>query len=134
MASYNYYNPWASNGFPQQSNAVAGQYYQQAPQPVVMPQVMPQQTQSDGITWVQGEVGARAYPVSPGKMAVLMDSEDSVFYIKAVDNYGMPQPLRKFRFTEETADQKNLPQASQADMSNYITRDELEKRLDELTK
>ena len=131
--AYNYYNPWASNGF-QQNNAVAGQYYQQAPQPVMGPQVSTQ-PQTDGITWVQGEVGARAYPVAPGKMAVLMDSEDSVFYIKAVDNYGMPQPLRKFRFTEEIADQKNLPQASQqSDMSNYITREELEKRLDELTK
>jgi hypothetical protein len=96
--------------------------------------------QSNDIIWVQGEVGARAYPVPAGRMAVLMDSEDSCFYIKAVDAYGMPQPLRKFRFQEETSNQKALPQASQAAMptQDYITREEFEKRLserlDELTK
>lgn len=128
-----YYNPYYGNSYTQPN--MIGQYYPQPAQPM-MPAAQPQtQGQSDGIIWVQGEVGARAYPVQPGKIAVLMDSEDSYFYIKTVDIYGMPQPLRKFRFTEVTDEQKSLPANSQQmDTSNFITREELERRLDELTK
>jgi hypothetical protein len=132
--AYNSFNPYGNSYsmYPTAAPSNYGNgYYQQAPQPAAL------QAPMDGIIWVQGEVGARAYPVQPGKMAILMDSEDSKFYIKAVDIYGMPAPLRKFRFTEETDPQK-LPEHSQAmpvqqpvDTSNYITKEELEKRLNE---
>lgn len=108
---------------PQQS-----QQYQQSQAPA------PQMQQTDGVRWVQGEAGAKASPVAPGHMAVLMDSEDSVFYMKAVDPYGIPQPLRKFRFTEEVIEEprKNLPQNStQMDPSNYITKEEFDQKLKE---
>ena len=127
-----YYNPYQMNSG---NNNYFGQpyygNYQAAPQSMAAP--APIQNQN-GVNWVQGEVGARAYPLAPGQMAVLMDSEDSVFYIKAVDQYGMPQPLKKFRFTEETMaqqSQKNLPQQQDMSNNNYMTRDEFEKRLQE---
>lgn len=118
-----YYNQYPQPGQPQ--------YYQpSAQQMLTMPMYQP--ATSEGIIWVQGEVGARAYPVPPGKMMILMDSEDSVFYIKAVDQYGMPQPLRKFHFTEVHTEQKNLSETSQQmSPDKYITKEEFEQRLKE---
>lgn len=52
------------------------------------------------ITWVQGEAGAKAYPVAAGSSVLLMDSEDKCFYIKSTDMSGIPQPLRVFTYEE----------------------------------
>lgn len=82
-----------------------------------------------GITWVQGEAGAKSYMVPRGGSALLMDSENPYLYLKATDASGMPQQLRKFRLVEETA----AAQAPAID-PQYVTRDELEKRLAELRK
>lgn len=57
------------------------------------PQQQPAQ-QSSPIIWVQGEEGAKAYMVAAGNSVLLMDSENSTFYIKSTDASGMPQPLR----------------------------------------
>ena len=93
-----------------------------------------QQQQSNSITWVQGEAGAKAYPVQAGTSALLMDSESEYFYIKSTDNSGMPQPLRKFQYKEikENQQQEVPPVAQSFDSSNFITRDEFEKRLEEI--
>ena len=55
---------------------------------------------NQGLIWVQGETGAKAYMVSPGNTLLLMDSEQSRFYIKATDQAGMPLPLRTFEYKE----------------------------------
>lgn len=95
-----------------------------------------QQAQTGGLQWVQGEAGAKAFPVSAGQSVLLMDSENNVFYIKSSDNSGMPLPLRTFDYRERTA--QNAPKAAQnapqsaIDTSLFVTRDELEKRLAEL--
>lgn len=81
--------------------------------------------QNSGIVWVQGVEGAKAYPVASGASVLLMDSEDSVFYIKTTDQSGMPSPLRIFDYSERTEEPK-------VDTSAFITRDELEKRLEQL--
>lgn len=95
-----------------------------------------QQVQTGGLQWVQGEAGAKAFPVSAGQSVLLMDSENNVFYIKSSDNSGMPLPLRTFDYRERTAQNapkaaQNAPQAA-IDTSLFVTRDELEKRLAEL--
>lgn len=90
------------------------QYYPQ--QPAAQP------AQQSGITWVQGEEGAKAYVVGPGSSALLMDSEGSTFYIKTTDQAGMPLPLRVFDFTER---QKQPVQAPAAAGVQFATRDEL---------
>ena len=95
-----------------------------------------QQAQTGGLQWVQGEAGAKAFPVSAGQSVLLMDSENNVFYIKSSDNSGMPLSLRTFDYRERTA--QNAPKAAQnapqsaIDTSLFVTRDELEKRLAEL--
>ena len=95
-----------------------------------------QQAQTGGLQWVQGEAGAKAYPVNAGQSVLLMDSENNVFYIKSTDNSGMPLPLRTFDYKERTT--QNVPKAAQnapqaaIDTSLFVTRDELEKRLAEL--
>lgn len=60
------------------------------------PQPQPPAQQSSPIIWVQGEEGAKAYMVAAGNSVLLMDSENSTFYIKSTDASGMPQPLRVF--------------------------------------
>lgn len=95
-----------------------------------------QQAQTGGLQWVQGEAGAKAYPVNAGQSVLLMDSENNVFYIKSTDNSGMPLPLRTFDYKERTAQStpktaQNAPQAA-IDTSLFVTWDELEKRLAEL--
>lgn len=85
--------------------------------------------QDGGINWVQGEAGAKSYPVAPSQSVMLMDSENEVFYIKTVDASGMPLPLRIFDYKERNAQEKEVDEVPQIDMSNYITREEFEKRI-----
>ena len=82
------------------------------------------QPQKNGINWVQGVEGAKAFQLMPNSNTVLMDSEnDGIFYIKVCDNIGMCS-LRKFRY-QEIIDE---PQQT----SQYVTRDELMNILKEL--
>lgn len=82
---------------------------------------MYQRPQTNGIVWVQGIEGAKAYQLIPNSNTILMDSEnDGIFYIKVSDNVGMCN-LRTFKYTEITSQP-----TSQIDLSNYVTRQELE--------
>jgi len=55
----------------------------------------------NGIIWVQGIEGAKAYQLQPNSNAILMDSEnDETFYIKVSDNVGMCN-LRVFKYKEQ---------------------------------
>ena len=89
----------------------------------------PANPQDNSINWVQGEAGAKSYPVAPSQSVMLMDSENEVFYIKTVDASGMPLPLRIFDYKERNAQEKEIEEVPQIDMSNYITREEFEKRM-----
>lgn len=123
-------------GVPYQPGFAPG-YYPMG-QPTAMPDQLaqlrqaayPQQQQTAQqtapIIWVQGEEGAKAYMVAAGNSVLLMDSEDSVFYIKATDTSGMPQPLRIFDYTERTAAQKQPTQAAQVQAGEFVTRTEFD--------
>lgn len=94
--------------------------------------VQQQQQQASGnINWVQGEAGAKSFLVAPGQAVLLMDSENNVFYIKSTDGSGMPMPLRIFDYKERVAVTKN--ETSSVQMADYVTREEFEKRLTEIT-
>lgn len=82
-------------------------------------------TSGSGITWVQGETAAKAYPVASGQSVLLMDSEASAFYIKSTDQSGMPQPLRIFDYKERTAT-KNEPAVAPMKSEDFISRKEFE--------
>jgi len=107
------------------------QSYPQYPQ-ITQPQMQaPAMTQNNnGIVWVQGEAGAKSYLVGSGNSVLLMDSEDSVFYIKSTDASGMPMPLRVFEYTERTVNHEEKQVSPQVD---YITREEFEQRLKEIS-
>ncbi len=125
-----------NNGFPMNYQQMYPQYnyvpQQQFNQPVV-----PQQptTTDNGILWVQGEAGAKSWAVAPGKSVMLMDSESNTFYIKSSDQSGMPMPLRIFDYTERSTQQQTQSQVLQhqeIDTSKFVTKDELEEKLEEL--
>lgn len=121
-----------NNGFPMSYPQLYPQQYNYYPQQQVVQQ--PQTVVSDnGILWVQGEAGAKSWAVAPGKSVMLMDSESNTFYIKSSDNSGMPMPLRIFDYKERTAQTQQPAVAPhvEIDTSQFITKDELEKRLSE---
>lgn len=125
-----------NNGFPMTYQQMYPQYVPSSFQPQMMQQQpqMTQQVNDTGILWVQGEAGAKSWAVAPGKSVMLMDSESNTFYIKSSDNSGMPMPLRIFDYTERTNQSTqpvNVIQHEQIDTSQFITKEELEKRLSE---
>lgn len=125
-----------NNGFPMAYQQIYPSYnyvpQQQLNQPVV--QQVTQPVNDTGILWVQGEAGAKSWAVAPGKSVMLMDSESNTFYIKSSDNSGMPMPLRIFDYTEriqQSTQPVNVIQHEQIDTSQFITKEEFEKRLSE---
>lgn len=114
------YNTYFPNYYPQ--------YYgnQQIPQNAPQSVQAPQQAQSNGILWVQGESAAKSYPVAAGQSVQLMDTEDSLFYIKTVDQSGMPQPLRVFEYKERTQTAHSSPVSSSKASDEYVSRKEFE--------
>nr|DAT00107.1 MAG TPA: hypothetical protein [Caudoviricetes sp.] len=135
-------------GVPYQPGFAPGYYPMGQQMPSAMPDQLaqlrqaayPQQQQTAQqtapIIWVQGEEGAKAYMVAAGNSVLLMDSENSTFYIKSTDASGMPQPLRIFDYTERTAAQKQPTQAAKAQAGEFVTRaefDALAARFDALT-
>lgn len=63
------------------------------------------------IIWVQGEVGARSYQLHPNSSVILMDNDDSRFYIKTTDASGMAT-LKSFKFEEIIPVPKSAPDGS----------------------
>lgn len=101
----------------------------------VMPQNAPQPPQNggNGIVWVQGEAGAKSYLVAAGTSVMLLDSENSTFYIKSTDPSGMPLPLRIFDYSERTQQKPQNPApVPQLDPNQFITRQEFEQTISKL--
>lgn len=105
----------------------------QAPQtPSLTTQPTVPTSNNSGIIWVQGEAGAKAYPVGAGNSVLLMDSEAECFYIKSTDTSGMPMPLRVFQYSEvvqtqpNNNTQSNNKEPQQIDTSEFVTRTEFE--------
>ena len=105
--------------------------YNQQFQP--MAQTAPAPQNNNGLIWVNGEVGAKSYLVSPGNTVMLMDAENSIFYLKSADASGMPMPLRIFDYKERTNSPVSDFKAPSSDFSEldgkYITREEFEQRM-----
>lgn len=120
-----------NNGFPQGYS-----YYQNQAPPMQLVQAQMPSAQNNiidnGIIWVQGEAGARAYLVPAGKSAMLMDSENSVFYIKTTDASGMPNALRIFDYTERISQQtpkNDIAVVKQQSSTNSQQYEELENQI-----
>lgn len=86
--------------------------------------------QSNGIIWVQGIEGAKAYQMMPNTNVILLDSEnDGVFYIKICDSVGMCT-LRIFNYHE--VEEQKKTEGVVPDLTQYVTKSELKEALDEL--
>lgn len=88
----NYYPPMYQGAVPDMLNGYK--------QPYQMPQ-----NKSNDMIWVQGEAGAKGYPVAPNNTVVLWDSESSTIYVKTADASGLPT-MRVLDFTERTGNVK----------------------------
>ena len=90
----------------------------------------PMQQQSSQIIWVSGEAGAKSYLVAPGNTVMLLDAENSVFYLKSADASGMPLPLRIFDYKERTTAAQQAfggsVTAESVNLDNFVTRKEFE--------
>ena len=87
------------------------------------PQQQQPQQPNESVVYIQGgEQAANNYLVAPNQTVYLVDNESGKIFIKATNISGMLMPLRRF---EEV---KPEPPQSQ----NFVTRDEFEKRLQEV--
>lgn len=124
---YPNYSTWNPNG--QMQMPLGGS--QMPSQPAPAPQI------TNDINWVQGEGDAKSRPVAAGHSVIFMDSEDSVFYIKTVDQSGMPQPLRVFEYKERRMQERSSAEASTPPVPDVVTRDEfnaLAQKVDQIIK
>lgn len=117
MALNNYGAGYGSYVYPQQQFNTTG-FASQNP---VVQQVAP--TPSSAFVWVQGEAGAKSYPVAPGNRVALFDSENPVVYIKSVDYSGKPAEMEIFDLVKR--EPKPIEEAPKVDFSSFITRDEV---------
>lgn len=133
---------WNPSYYPTNANAqpYSGSGMQTA---VPMNQVQqPQQTSqsacNQGFVWVQGEAGAKAYPVAAGNSVLLMDSESPVLYMKSTDISGRPLPIETYDLVKRE-EKPIIPQAPvqqvqqpQIDLSRYVKMSDLEAKVEEL--
>lgn len=99
----------------------AYQMPQMAQQQMLQQQPQSQVQQQSNIVWVQGIEGAKGYQVPPNGNAMLMDSENSRFYIKSADSVGMVT-MRMFDFAETT----NAAPSNPVGTDEYATKAEVQ--------
>ena len=144
--SYGAYPQYPQNSYQQQYSQAVQPQYQQANVSYAPMQNQPRL----GIEWVDGEVGAKAFQLPAGWPAnapmTLWDTNDTVIYLKSINQMGMPNPLQKVRYTMEEQPRMSAAMSSQAalpsgeqqqnqtmpDMSEYVRKDELQQMKEEL--
>lgn len=136
LGNYNTYNPYQQNMMSQQYS-----YQNQNMNNLANNFQQPQQNNAlrqNNIIWVTGKENARTMQLPPNSTVILLDSQNNQFYIKTTDDIGLGK-LRVFNYTEQldtsSTDQNTstiVAQAKEVDMSNYITKDQLKKILQEI--
>lgn len=85
-------------------------------------QTAPTQQINNGITWVQGEAGAKSYLVAPNSTVTLWDSESQTIYLKSADPSGLPS-MKILDYTIRS----NAPQETVSDAhSDFATKVDVE--------
>ena len=123
---YNYQYPWAGTGYPySQSTGTPSQQMQFG---VQQQQQSQQQQQMNNISVAiihGGDKAANDYLMAPNQTIVLVDNEEGLVYIKETNGSGMQITNRKFKEEKQASLQQ-----MQAD---FVTREEFEKRIAELS-
>ena len=98
--------------------------------------------QQTNITFVNGIEGAKAFQMSPNSSALLMDSDNSKFYVKSTDSLGVAK-ISSYSFTEDenlygsnqtSQDTANIVQLSKDEYDSLMSRvAELEVKTNELS-
>lgn len=86
--------------------------------------VLPYNTQqsTNDLIFVLDENAARSYPVGNGQRVTLWDKNYPKFYIKSVDQNGIPS-FRKFSFTEDIEQPTiETPKPAQVVTDEYVTK------------
>lgn len=83
-----------------------------------VPYQPPPTNNSVSVVTVQGEAGARVYPVAAGNTVLLIDFDAKKFWLKSTDSNGMPSRFATFNFSEEIK--------SNGDAGQFISRNEFE--------
>lgn len=97
-----------------------------------VPMAQPQQTQQTGsimMIQITNDDEVPTYPVAAGTTVLLMNFNSKKFWLKSTSMSGVPEPLRKFTFSEEVT--------AQTAPSNGVSREEfdsLSKKIDKLLK
>ncbi|MBO6268469.1 MAG: hypothetical protein J6N19_04930 [Clostridium sp.] len=147
--AYNGFNPYGT--YPQYPYSMNNQY---GTVPTMTQQSNAQQAQPLSMIWVDGEVGAKAYQMPSGwpvnTPLPLWDTNSPVVYFKSTNTMGMPNPLQKARYSMEstpqapaamsmlpgdtqTAENHQEDGHGQSDMSQYVTRQDLDRFREEIT-
>lgn len=105
-----------NNGFPMAYQPFYGNQGINYP----MQQQAPTQGQNNGITWVSGEAGAKAYLVAPNTTVQLWDSESQTIYLKSADASGMPT----MKILDYTIRDNNMQTVNPVVQADYVTREE----------
>ncbi|MBO6094063.1 MAG: hypothetical protein J6Y48_03790 [Clostridia bacterium] len=94
-----------------------------------------QQTQNNGIIWVSGEAGAKAYMVAPNNTIQLWDSESQTIYLKSADASGMPSmKILDYTIRDSLKNSPNTaPVLSDDKLSAFATKDEIKAVSDRIT-
>lgn len=128
-----YQQNWNYSGVGQQMYPQYAQSQQQMPQ-------MSQTTQTGGLIWVDGEIGAKAYQLPQGLPAnqpiALWDTNDTIIYLKSVNPMGMPNPIQRAHYTLEehrgTGSARSGANEQDQDMHQYVRKDDMERMKQEL--
>lgn len=102
----------------------------------MQPQSMPANPMAgsaqNGMIWVSGRQEADGYLIAPNSAVALWDANNPVVYLRKADSTGKPSTV-VYDLVERT-DNPPTQAAPQVDLSQYITRDELENILAERLK
>lgn len=128
--NYNYTNSMWNN--PYSSNPYSNNYLNRNYIPSQTSTQQQQQVYQNNIIWVKGKENARSMQIPPNSTVILLDSEVGKFYIKTTDDIGLGR-LRVFSYVEEPDnDSTNSSSVPNVDLSNYVTKSELEEIVKEI--
>ena len=98
-------------------------------------QYTPQSQQQNGIIWVSGEAGAKAYMVAPNNTIQLWDSESQTIYLKSADASGMPSmKILDYTIRDSLKNSPNTaPVLSDDKLSTFATKDEIRAVSEQIT-
>ena len=125
----NYNNQFSRMPFNNYSYNSPPSPYQQQQQPTPsyqQPGVAQPQSQNN-LIWVRGKENARSMQLQPNSTLIMLDNQANKFYIKTTDDIGLGR-LRIFNYFEQDDNQNSSSQTTptQVDMSNYVTKEELQ--------